>query len=1084
MDDIKIALSSRGQPSPAEQIEAVERTPQAHAHDAALPEDRYTTDLLPGQVELVYKHAPASMFASTTASLVLALALWPVVPRAAVGGWLVYALTVAAGRALLVARYRRAPQVQRDVYRWRRWYLAGVALAGIGWGAVGGLLFPSSSVPHQAFLAAVLVGVTAGAVNALAAMLKSFWAFALLAMGPFLLRLLAEGDLLHVAMGSLGILFVGLMGWFAQSLQSFFLISLNLRSEKRDLIDRLETGKRRADALNVEFAQEVAERKRVEAALREREAAERSAAAVQKAVLDALPARIALLDHHGIILAVNEPWRQAWIAADWEGAGYGVGANYLEVCRTALGEGAEDAWRAAEGIQAVLSGALSKFEVEYARLPPDREGWCRLMVTPVVEERKLGAVVMHIDITKLKRVEEALRESEAQYRHLLDSATDIIYKTDPKGYFIWVNRSASHWTKYSDDELLTMHYLDLVHPDYRKQAERFYGRQFVRKIPSTYYEVPVVAKDGTVIWMGQRVQLLTEQGQAVGFHSVVRDITKQRQAEESLRLSEERTRLIVESALDAVVGMDADGRITDWNTQAETIFGWPRQAVLGKLLSTTIIPQSYREDHDRGCRHFLATGEGPFLNKRIEVVACHQDGHEFPVELSIAPVRVGETYRFNAFVRNITERRQAEEIRNEQTRSAMLTAEVNAALIQSTTIRAILQQCSEALVRHVDAAFARIWLIGPGDLCRDCHKAAFCATREQCLHLEASAGLYTNLNGEYRRVPLGALKIGRIAQGWGAIITNDTLNDDRLPNKQWMREQGLSSFAGYPLQVGDRVIGVMALFARHPLTAWTLQAMESVAKAITLGVERKRAEDELRYRTAQLEAANKELEAFSYTVSHDLRAPLRHIDGFAELLEKHADATLDQKGRRYVKTISESAKQMGVLIDELLTLSRLDKTELRMADVSLDQLVEEILKAFREQQERKIAWTVHSLPTVYGDRVLLRQAIINLVDNAVKYTRPRREAVIEIGSLDQMQAGPDEAGLFIRDNGVGFDMRYAHKLFGVFQRLHTAEEFEGTGVGLATVQRVAGRHGGRVWAEGAPDRGATFYVALPLGRRI
>jgi light-regulated signal transduction histidine kinase (bacteriophytochrome) len=249
--------------------------------------------------------------------------------------------------------------------------------------------------------------------------------------------------------------------------------------------------------------------------------------------------------------------------------------------------------------------------------------------------------------------------------------------------------------------------------------------------------------------------------------------------------------------------------------------------------------------------------------------------------------------------------------------------------------------------------------------------------------------------------------------------------------------------------------------------------------------KRKQAEERLRLAHAELSAANKELEAFSYTVSHDLRAPLRHIDGYAELLEKHAGTALDHKGRRYVKTISESAKQMGVLIDELLAFSRLDKAELRMADVSLGQLVEEILKdVCLQPQERKIAWTVRSLPTVYGDRTMLRQALINLVDNAVKYTGPRQEAVIEIGPLDQVQIGPDEAGLFIRDNGVGFDMQYAHKLFGVFQRLHTAEEFEGTGVGLATVQRVVGRHGGRVWAEGAVDRGATFYMALPSGRRV
>jgi signal transduction histidine kinase len=274
----------------------------------------------------------------------------------------------------------------------------------------------------------------------------------------------------------------------------------------------------------------------------------------------------------------------------------------------------------------------------------------------------------------------------------------------------------------------------------------------------------------------------------------------------------------------------------------------------------------------------------------------------------------------------------------------------------------------------------------------------------------------------------------------------------------------------FMLLVGLAVVGSVAgeLLRRR-------RAREAQRRA---GVLRQRdLERQVAERTAQLEAANKELEAFAYSVSHDLRAPLRHIDGFLELLQKQMAGALDERSQHYMANITDAAKRMGVLIDDLLSFSQMGRSEMSKKSVNLGNLVQEIIQEFApEMQNRSINWHIADLPTVTGDQAMLRVALVNLISNAFKFTRSRPQADIKIGSLPGQGA---ETIVFIRDNGVGFDMAYADKLFGVFQRLHRVDEFEGTGIGLANVRRIIQRHGGRVWAEGQVNQGATFYFSLP-----
>lgn len=245
-----------------------------------------------------------------------------------------------------------------------------------------------------------------------------------------------------------------------------------------------------------------------------------------------------------------------------------------------------------------------------------------------------------------------------------------------------------------------------------------------------------------------------------------------------------------------------------------------------------------------------------------------------------------------------------------------------------------------------------------------------------------------------------------------------------------------------------------------------------------LGLLNAELEQRVLARTSELQAANQELEAFSYSVSHDLRAPLRHVQGYVEMLAALVDGQLPEKGQRYLKTITDATVEMGDLIDDLLAFSRIGRVQMSQGQLSLQSLVRSTIDGLEMTiGKREIVWRIADLPDVIGDPSMLKQVYVNLIGNAVKYSRKRDPAVIEVG-----YAGGQDGHhvLFVRDNGAGFDMKYVHKLFGVFQRLHRADEFEGTGIGLATTRRIVVRHGGSTWAEGKLGEGATIYFTLPI----
>jgi chemotaxis family two-component system sensor kinase Cph1 len=306
----------------------------------------------------------------------------------------------------------------------------------------------------------------------------------------------------------------------------------------------------------------------------------------------------------------------------------------------------------------------------------------------------------------------------------------------------------------------------------------------------------------------------------------------------------------------------------------------------------------------------------------------------------------------------------------------------------------------------------------------------------------------------------------------------------------WFRPEVVQTvkWGGNPQKPVQEEAGTARLHPRRSFEIWKetvrerslpwdpseIEAVKELRHAI-VGIVLRRAE-ELAAVSEELRRSNKELEAFSYSVSHDLRAPFRHIVGYSELLKKQEESNLSEKGRRYVDTIIDSAYTAGTLVDNLLRFSQMGRTALKPRRIDMDRLIDEVRQQLTVHAgERRIDWVIGDLPEVTADPVLIRLVFENLLDNALKYTRPRKKARIEIGSTRK----DGETVFFVRDNGVGFDMKYIDKLFGVFQRLHRMEDFEGTGIGLANVRRIVERHGGRAWAEGTLDRGATFSIALP-----
>ena len=616
---------------------------------------------------------------------------------------------------------------------------------------------------------------------------------------------------------------------------------------------------------------------------------------------------------------------------------------------------------------------------------------------------------------------------------------------------------------------------NLIHPDDRSatvaqcRAAAAAGRDHD-------LEYRAVAADGRVVWLRDIVYVVRdEQGRPAQLRGLMVDVTERKEREDRLRDQLELTSTITNSVAEGICMVDAAGRLTFVNPAAEQMLGWAQAELLGREIHATIHYQ-----HPDGtpfpvaeCPLLAALRSGQRLRAH-EDVFYRKDGSPFAVDCSSAPiVRGGRIDGAVLTFQDTTGRQLAEKRR--AARHA-----VTQVLADSASLREAVPGLLQALGAHLGWEVGAVWRVDPQG------QALVCV---DVWHMPALDVAEFEAATRGRTFSKGIGLPGRVWASGRPHWVTDVVADDNFPRAPLADRVGLHGACAFPIRLGGEILGVVEFFSREvrPPDEELLELVSGLGSQIGQFMERKRAEEELRQlnehlearvreRTAQLQEANRELESFSYSVSHDLRAPLRHISGFADLLERRAGAQLDETSRRYVQVIGESARRLGQLVDDLLAFSRMGRAEMRQTRVDMNALVAEVRREVEpEANGRHIVWQTGPLPAVRGDPALLRLVWRNLLSNAVKFTRTRDPAMIEVGGCTDGR----EAVFYVRDNGVGFEMQYVEKLFGVFQRLHGAQEFEGTGIGLANVRRIVHRHGGRTWAEGSVGRGATFYFSLP-----
>ena len=673
-----------------------------------------------------------------------------------------------------------------------------------------------------------------------------------------------------------------------------------------------------------------------------------------------------------------------------------------------------------------LQGEVVKNQEEIIRTPASGGlRYRRVSASPVRDAGGciVGSVSVVRDITEQKQIEEALRKSREEYRDLVENAGSVILRVDRDMKITFMNRYGLDFFGYAADEIIGRSVLGTIIPNRDPQGRDIEGMARDLMLHPERYTTNVhqnLRRDGRLVWMSWSNRPICDgQGNPAGVLAIGNDLTRLKEAEEAARRSEERyhklfSRLIEGFCIIELL-FDPDGRVVDYRF-AEVNPAFEKQTGLrdaqGKFISE-LIPDIDAHWLEIYGRIAL-TGEPARFEDEVKALNRWYE---------VFAYRAGgpESRKVAILFNDISERKRAEQALRESEAKA------------------------RALIRYAPAGIYEI----------DYRSRRFVNINDAMCEILG-----------YTREELFSLDPSRLLDEEGRILFADRI-------RRQLSGEKIEESVEYRVRKKDESFIHAILHVSLDPSGSEPGRVLVVAHDIT---EKKRVEEELRRKAREFEAANKELESFSYSVSHDLRAPLRAIDGHARMILRKQGDGFDEKTLQQFNLIRESAKAMDLLIDDLLALSRLGTQALNKTTIGMDLLIEGAWQELKKiHPERNMTLKIDPLPPGWGDRGLMKQVVVNVLSNAVKFTRTKDAALIEAGGYEK----DHEAVFYVRDNGIGFDMQFHDKLFGVFQRLHRADEYEGTGIGLSLVQRIVHRHGGRVWAEGKTGEGATFYFTLP-----